>query len=80
LICPYAHSEDLWVSQVLTPRILKGELTYYSDAGYTNGPTTFHYAIADKSGVFDWMRKLHENKFNPGRMQQVHKSRVKEVI
>jgi len=71
LIAPYLHSEDLWISQVLTPHL--GDLAVLVDSGYGNGPLSFwsqsnyikHYALAE------WMSSLHAARPNIERMRQI---------
>lgn len=76
LICPYPHSEDLWIGQVLTPYIRTGEIKALADHRYSNGALTFHYALTDKGERFkNWMHRLYESKFSLERMAKIHRER-----
>jgi hypothetical protein len=68
LICPYPHSEDLWIGQVL------GSVRWMDDPRYTNGPLTYHFARA-KSPIEDWFHGLHQASPNIPEMQRIHESR-----
>lgn len=76
LICPYPHSEDLWIGQVLTPYIKSGEIRALADYGYSRGPLTYHYALTRKEDGFrNWMHELHNARPNEARMDKIHKDR-----
>jgi hypothetical protein len=76
LICPYSHSEDLWVAQVLMP---EQQLNILADYRYSNGDLTFHYALPKEGNKFkDWMFKLHESRHDINKMMMIHQSR-KEI-
>jgi hypothetical protein len=72
LICPYPHSEDLWIAQALTPYLKSMRVN--PDNRYANGPLTFHFDNA-KSSVHDWMRKLHDARPDERKMWAIHESR-----
>jgi hypothetical protein len=76
LICPYPHSEDLWIGQVLTPYIKSGDIKALSDYGYSKGPLTYHFALTRKDTGFKcWMYGLHAAVPNTDKMDQIHKDR-----
>jgi hypothetical protein len=59
IISPYPHSEDLWIAQVLGPRLKDGELRARADTSYSNGPLTYHFAICHSTCSQDeWNRRL----------------------
>lgn len=79
LICPYPHSEDLWIAQALTPHLNAGSLRALSDNRYSYGPLTFHYGArppalrTNPQGLFTWFRMLHESRSDVERMMRVHR-------
>ena len=81
IICPYPHSEDLWIAQVLTPRILSGELRARADNRYAEGPLTFHFGY-DKGMPYwmpkfeKWMKDLYAARGNNVLMKQIHEHRM----
>lgn len=78
LICPYPHSEDLWIGQALTPHIKSGYLRALPDWSYSDGPYTYHFARSAKHKMERWMRALHDARPNLERMQEIHRARDNE--
>jgi hypothetical protein len=79
-ICPYPHSEDMWIAQVLTPYIKTNELRAWADDRYAEGPLTFHFARdKTKSSVFAWMKQLHEAVPDVNKMKDIHSARESMV-
>jgi hypothetical protein len=59
IISPYPHSEDLWIGQVLGPKIKSWELQACPDTRYSNGPLTYHFAICHSTCTQEeWMERL----------------------
>lgn len=83
IIAPYPHAEDLWIGQVLNPRVRTGEIRALADSGYSNGPLTFHFAICHSTctqeewqGRLDrWMRGLDKAKGDRDKMRGIHEYR-----
>jgi hypothetical protein len=77
VISPHPHSEDLWIGQVLIPRVNNNQLRALPDDRYANGPLTFHHALdKTKFSVSEWMRRLHEARPFDSRMMAVHEARA----
>lgn len=78
LISPYAHSEDLWVGQLLTPHIHTGHIKCLADSNYTRGPLTFHSALAyikNTPGMTaKFMNDLHAVRPNGDQMIEILRS------
>ena len=81
LISPFEHSEDLWIAQVLCPRIKAGEIKVLADQRYTNGDLTFHFALdKDHCDFKKWMRGLYESRGDKAKMERIHLERKEYVI
>ena len=80
LICPYPHSEDLWIGQVLGPRINSGDIKVLTDQRYTNGSLTYHFALDKaKHDMVAWMHGLYNARGDQEKMAQVHRERINEI-
>jgi hypothetical protein len=71
IISPYPHSEDLWIGQVLGPKVHDLGIRACPSKEYSNGPLTYHFAICHSTCSQDewdrrlreWFTQLHEGNF-----------------